>query len=94
MSWSSSAIRQSIARFVAARQLDGICGRHNPTLAARYKILLYPFFLQGVFGRPRLMMSDGKHPNAAGVQKIVAGILPMVERSIAGAQNGRRSTAR
>ena len=29
MSWSSSAIRQSIARFVAARQLDGICGRHT-----------------------------------------------------------------
>ena len=29
MSWSSSAIRQSIARFVAARQLDAICGRHN-----------------------------------------------------------------
>ena len=29
ISWSSSAMRQSIAQFVAARQLDGICGRHS-----------------------------------------------------------------
>ena len=43
-----------------------------PTLAAKDNIPRYPFFLQGVFGHPRLMLSDGKHPNAAGVRRIVA----------------------
>lgn len=53
-----------------------------PTLAARHKIPLYPFFLRGVFGDPRLMLSDGEHPNVLGVQKIVAGILPIVEKTL------------
>jgi acyl-CoA thioesterase I len=53
-----------------------------PMLAARHKIPLYPFFLRGVFGDPRLMQSDGKHPNAFGVQRIVAGMLPMVEKNL------------
>jgi acyl-CoA thioesterase-1 len=54
-----------------------------PTLAARHKISLYPFFLRGIFGDPRLMQNDRKHPNAFGVQKIVAGVLPMVEKNLA-----------
>ena len=62
-----------------------------PTLAAKHKIPRYPFFLQGVFGHPRLMLSDGKHPNAAGVQRIVAGILAIVERDLMGARS-RHST--
>lgn len=53
-----------------------------PTLAARHKISLYPFFLRGVFGDPRLMLDDGEHPNAFGVQKIVASILPLVEKNL------------
>jgi acyl-CoA thioesterase-1 len=58
-----------------------------PTLAAKHTIPRSPFFLQGVFGHPRLMLSDGKHPNAAGVRKIVAGILPIVERNLMGARS-------
>lgn len=53
-----------------------------PALAARHKISLYPFFLRGVFGDQRLMLSDAEHPNVFGVQRIVAGILPMVEKNL------------
>jgi acyl-CoA thioesterase-1 len=53
-----------------------------PTLATRHKISLYPFFLSGVFGDPRLMLSDGEHPNVFGVQRIVAGILPIVKKNL------------
>lgn len=42
-------------------------------------ILLYPFFLEGVAGDPALNQPDGIHPNASGVQIIVARILPSVE---------------
>jgi acyl-CoA thioesterase-1 len=58
-----------------------------PTLAAKHKIPRYPFFLQGVFGHPRLMLSDGKHPNAAGVRRIVAGILAIIETNLMGARS-------
>jgi acyl-CoA thioesterase I len=58
-----------------------------PTLAAKHKIPRYPFFLQGVFGHPRLMLSDGKHPNAAGVRRFVAGILAIVETNLMGARS-------
>jgi acyl-CoA thioesterase I len=56
--------------------------RLYPKLAARWGAALYPFFLQGVFGHPALMQEDGVHPNAAGVQRIVAGVAPIVERSL------------
>jgi acyl-CoA thioesterase-1 len=65
-----------------------------PTLATRHKISLYPFFLSGVFGDPRLMLSDGKHPNVFGVQRIVAGILPIVKKNLGmGGANIRWSAA-
>ena len=54
---------------------DGI----YPDLAAKYGSLLYPFFLQGVAGDRTMTLPDGLHPNAAGVARIVAGILPSVE---------------
>lgn len=47
-----------------------------PALAEKYGAPLYPFFLEGVAGEPNLKLSDGLHPNAAGVARIVAGILP------------------
>lgn len=59
-----------------------------PALAARHGVPLYPFFLEGVAGDPALNLKDGIHPTKAGVEKIVAGILPLVEktlREIAGA---------
>jgi acyl-CoA thioesterase-1 len=49
-----------------------------PQLAAKYNAPLYAFFLDGVMGEPALTLKDGLHPNAAGVDRIVAGILPSV----------------
>ena len=50
-----------------------------PDLAKADDVPLYPFFLQGVAGDPKLNQKDGMHPTAAGVDVIVAGILPAVE---------------
>jgi acyl-CoA thioesterase I len=54
-----------------------------PELAAKYGVLLYPFFLDGVAGDGGLNQHDGLHPNAAGVDVIVARILPKVEELVA-----------
>ena len=61
-----------------------------PELAQEYGVPLYPFFLKGVALRPHLNLPDGLHPNAAGVERIVANILPHVERLVAAAQAGPR----
>ena len=46
-------------------------------LAAKHPtVMLYPFFLDGVAADPRLNQPDGMHPNPAGVDVIVARILP------------------
>ena len=47
-----------------------------PTLAARYSIPLYPFFLDKVAGFPALNQADGIHPNAEGVAVMVNGLTP------------------
>lgn len=57
------------------RAFDGIF----PALAARYKIPLYPFFLDGVALDSKLNQADGIHPSKAGVAVIVARIAPLVE---------------
>ena len=50
-------------------------------LAARNDLLLYPFFLDGVATDAKLNQRDGLHPTAAGVDAIVARILPKVGRA-------------
>lgn len=50
-----------------------------PRLAAKYGVPLYPFFLEGVAAEQKLNQADGLHPNAQGVDHIVARILPHVE---------------
>jgi acyl-CoA thioesterase I len=62
-----------------ARAFDAIYA----DLAKTYGTLLYPFFLDGVVGNRRLVQGDGLHPTAAGVDVIVAKILPDVEALIA-----------
>jgi acyl-CoA thioesterase-1 len=57
-----------------------------PDLAAKYGVLFYPFFLDGVAGKAELLLSDGLHPNAAGEKVIVTAILPKVEELIARAR--------
>jgi len=50
-----------------------------PDLAKAYDLPLYPFFLDGVATDPNLNQADGLHPTAAGVDIIVARMLPTVE---------------
>jgi len=50
-----------------------------PALAKAYNVPLYPFFLDGVAGDPKLNQPDGLHPTAEGVEVIVRKILPSVE---------------
>lgn len=52
-------------------------------LAARNGLLFYPFFLDGVAAEAKLNQRDGLHPTAAGVDVIVARILPKVEELVA-----------
>jgi len=49
-----------------------------PALAQKYAVPLYPFFLDGVAGKPALNQADGLHPTAAGVTVIVKRIMPWV----------------
>ena len=59
------------------QQFDGMYQR----LAAKHPgTILYPFFLDGVAADPRLNQPDGMHPTAAGVDVIVARMLPSVEQ--------------
>lgn len=51
-------------------------------LAAHDAVLLYPFFLDGVAGEPKLNQLDGLHPGAAGVEEIVRRIMPEVEELV------------
>ncbi|MEJ1161848.1 arylesterase [Prosthecomicrobium sp. N25] len=53
-----------------------------PEVAARYGVIFDPFFLEGVVLDPALNQRDGIHPNRAGVDRIVARILPKVEELI------------
>ena len=53
-------------------------------LAKRYDVALYPFFLEGIIGDPAQHLPDGMHPNAKGVDTIVAHILPSVDALLKG----------
>ncbi len=70
-----------------ARDFDAI----YPALASTHSVVFYPFFLDGVAADPKLNQGDGLHPNAAGVDVIVARILPQVEALIARVRAARGS---
>jgi acyl-CoA thioesterase-1 len=57
-----------------------------PNLAGKHEIALYPFFLEGVATHSELNLADGMHPNAAGVEMITEGILPLVEHALGALQ--------
>ena len=61
-----------------ARAFEGM----YPALARKHRVPLYPFFLDGVAANRALIQRDGLHPNARGVQVIVARILPAVRRAL------------
>ncbi|MBL8588847.1 MAG: arylesterase [Methylobacteriaceae bacterium] len=62
--------------------------RIYPELAEKHGVPLYPFFLEGVAGDRALNLPDGIHPTKAGVERIVAGILPLVEAELREAAAG------
>ena len=65
--------------------------RIYPELAREHGVLFYPFFLDGVAARSKLNQRDGIHPTAEGVDVIVRGILPYVEKLIAEARANRKN---
>jgi acyl-CoA thioesterase-1 len=60
-----------------------------PALASTHSVVFYSFFLDGVAADPKLNQGDGLHPNAAGVDVIVARMLPQVEELIVRARSAR-----
>ena len=52
-------------------------------LGQRPGLLYDPFFLEGVAAVPALNQPDHIHPNAEGVRRVVARILPLVEQLLA-----------
>jgi acyl-CoA thioesterase I len=58
-------------------------------LAVRHGLLFYPFFLEGVSGEAGLNQGDGLHPSAAGVDAIVARVLPKAEELVRRARDKR-----
>jgi acyl-CoA thioesterase I len=53
-----------------------------PDLAKTYKAQLDPFILDGVIGNRALMLDDGIHPSAKGVDRIAARLTPIVIASL------------
>lgn len=53
--------------------------RIYPEAAKKHDVLFYPFFLYDVVGKKEFNLSDGLHPNAEGVKKIVEQMVPKVE---------------
>lgn len=54
-----------------------------PSLAKKYDAALVPFFLQPILARPSLQLPDHLHPNAQGVDRIVAATEPAVAQALA-----------
>jgi len=64
------------------RRFDSI----YPRLAEKHGLPLVPFFLDGVVTNANLLLSDGMHPNAEGVDRIVENVLPVLEPLVAPAK--------
>jgi acyl-CoA thioesterase-1 len=59
-----------------------------PRLAETYDLAFYPFFLDGVAAEASLLLGDGMHPNAQGIDRMVEGFLPLAENVLAEAGRG------
>jgi len=68
------------------REFEAIFSDLAASNAAGDDLIVYPFFLDGVAADASLNQADGIHPTAAGVDEIVARILPAVEELIARAR--------
>lgn len=54
-----------------------------PELADKHDVVLYPFFLDGVAGESGMVLSDGMHPNPAGIDEMVRRFVTVAEEFIA-----------
>ncbi|CAN5149529.1 arylesterase [soil metagenome] len=54
-----------------------------PELASKYGAQLDPFLLKGVITRPDLLLDDGMHPNAKGVETMAERLAPKVAQALA-----------
>ena len=82
-----------IAGMWAPPFLGAFAERYNrvfPDLAAAHGVPLYPFFLAGVAGDPRLTLRDRIHPNAEAIAIVARRILPHVEAAL---EQGRKRAA-
>lgn len=64
---------------------EDYAGKFNaiwPDLARKHKAGLVPFFLQPVIGQKALMLEDNVHPNAQGVERIVAATQAQVAEAL------------
>lgn len=66
------------------QQFDAI----YPTLAEKYGVPLYAFFLDGVAADKSYLLEDGMHPNATGIDRMVERMLPAVEQAMKTASDG------
>lgn len=88
------AILRELARCGAPALLTGMWAppflgafaeRYNrvfPELARAHGVPLYPHFLGGVMGDPKLTLRDRVHPNAEAIGIVAARILPHVEAAL------------
>ena len=56
--------------------------KFNPiygALAKKHRVLLYPFFLDGVAAQAQLQLKDGMHPNGEGTKVMAKEFLPTAE---------------
>jgi acyl-CoA thioesterase-1 len=67
-----------------SRQYQAEFNAIYPELARKFGAALYPFFLAGVAGVPRLNLYDRVHPNERGIARMVEGIVPYVLRALPG----------
>jgi acyl-CoA thioesterase-1 len=61
------------------QEFDGIFA----ALAGEHGVPLYPFFLDGVAAQKDYLLDDGMHPNAEGIDVMVANFLPAIEALLA-----------
>ncbi len=53
-----------------------------PRLAEKHNVLFYPFFLEGVSGKPALNQADGLHPYEKGSAVIARNLYPHVRKLV------------
>lgn len=57
-----------------------------PDLARKHRVVLMPFFLEGVAAQAGLNQADGIHPTAAGYRMIVDHLMRVLEPALSGGQ--------